>query len=87
MNNTDAIEQAYRNGYEDGKRDAVRHGRWKQTTEPLGWNEVDCVECSVCGESWVIDEDFGFDETTVFWRYCPNCGAKMDGEIHDNKDE
>lgn len=58
----------------------VKHGRWKQTIEPLGWNEVACVECSECQESWIIEEDFGIDEALEDWHYCPNCGAKMDKE-------
>lgn len=56
----------------------VRHGRWVKTEEPLGWQEVDCVECSVCHESWIANEDYGFDFLD-FWKCCPNCGAKMDG--------
>lgn len=58
----------------------VRHGRWKQATEPLGWDEIDCAECSECKESFIIAEDFGIDEISEFWHYCPNCGAMMDGE-------
>lgn len=58
----------------------VRHGYWKQTQEPLGWRDVDCVECSVCGESWIMDEDLSLEEHTQGWNYCLNCGAKMDGE-------
>ena len=54
-------------------------GEWKKTTEPLGAHEVDCVECSVCGESWVLDEDFDYDVVKDFWSFCPNCGAKMKG--------
>ena len=54
-------------------------GEWKQTIEPLGAHDVDCVECSVCGESWVLDEDFDYDVVKDFWNYCPNCGAKMKG--------
>lgn len=57
----------------------VMHGEWKQTTEPLGAYDVECVECSICGESWVLDEDFDYDVVKDFWNYCPNCGAKMDG--------
>ena len=56
----------------------VRHGEWKQATEPCGWHDVDCVVCSACGESWVLDEDFDFDVVKDFWNYCPTCGAKMD---------
>ena len=25
----------------------VRHGRWLHTEEPLGWKDVDCMECSL----------------------------------------
>ena len=55
-------------------------GEWKQTTEPLGAHDVDCVECSVCGESWVLDEEFDFDVVNDFWYFCPNCGAQMKGD-------
>lgn len=54
----------------------VRCGEWIKTEEPLGWQDVDCVECSVCHESWVVDEDYDFLED---WNFCPNCGAKMKG--------
>lgn len=58
---------------------AVRYGAWLQTTEPLGAHDVDCVECSACGESWVLDEEFDFDVVHDYWNYCPNCGADMIG--------
>ena len=58
----------------------VRHGVWLQTQEPLGVRDVDCVECSACHESWLIDEDTEFDDYKRGWKYCPNCGAKMDGK-------
>ncbi len=54
-----------------------KQGEWKQTKEPLGWQEVDCVECSVCGESWIVDEELSFEEQIFGWNYCMNCGAKM----------
>lgn len=56
----------------------VVHGEWVQTKEPLGANEVDCVECSACRESWIIEEGLSLEEYIEFWHYCPNCGAKMD---------
>lgn len=56
----------------------VRHGRWLHTEEPLGWQDVDCMECSACHDSWVIGEDYCFDDMPL-WNYCPSCGAKMDG--------
>jgi hypothetical protein len=63
----------------------VKHGYWKQTKEPLGVHDVDCIECSVCGESWVVDEDFDFEDCTKNWSFCPNCGAKMDGERKESE--
>ena len=57
----------------------VRHGKWRRTKEPLGFNEVDCMECSSCGESWITNEEFDFEETSELWRYCPNRGAKING--------
>lgn len=44
----------------------VRHGKWKC--------QSDCgvTACSTCG--WNIEEYVGD------YHYCPNCGAKMDGE-------
>ncbi|MBQ2397462.1 MAG: hypothetical protein II304_10610 [Bacteroidales bacterium] len=62
----------------------VKQGYWKTTKEPLGANEVDCVECSVCGESWIIDEDLDCEDQTEYWHYCMNCGAKM-GERKEEK--
>ena len=56
----------------------VRHGRWVHTEEPLGWEDVDCMECSACHDSWIIEEDYCFDDMPL-WNYCPSCGAKMDG--------
>lgn len=42
----------------------VRHGEWKKRG-----NEK---KCSVC--------DFIYYSNNDEWTYCPNCGAKMDGE-------
>ena len=43
----------------------VRHGHWNTTDTILGR----CCECSVCGSC-----------PTMEYRYCPYCGAKMDGK-------
>lgn len=55
----------------------VRHGRWVEHIDPLPWCEDDVDvfwKCSVC-------------ETPNFAipPYCPNCGAKMDGDKHDTQ--
>ena len=56
----------------------VKHGYWKRTEEPLGWQDVTLAECSVCGEGWLTDDNFSIEEFVDYWHYCPNCGAKMD---------
>lgn len=55
-------------------------GKWLETIEELGWQEVRCFECSVCGESWLLDEEWSIEEIKASHNYCPNCGAKMEGE-------
>jgi hypothetical protein len=67
-----AAEKFYAEGYRKQSE-----GDWKQTEEPMGWHDVDCVECSVCGESWVLNDNLDFDLIVEYWHYCPNCGASM----------
>ena len=51
----------------------VRHGHWIERIEKPSWLEDDVevyYECSECGTShW-----------SIMPPYCPECGAKMDGE-------
>ena len=44
----------------------VVHGRWEEYQEP----HIIC--CSVC--------DWGTGVEEKHFKYCPNCGARMDGE-------
>lgn len=60
----------------------IRHGEWRETEEPLGWEDVSTAECSVCGDSHILD-DWTLDEFKRFYLYCPACGAKMDGGQKD----
>lgn len=47
----------------------VKHGRW-----------IGC-RCSVCDRSALEDEDIDTGEyDVVLSAYCPNCGARMDGD-------
>lgn len=71
MNEHDIAEQAYKNGYEAGKRDAVKQGRWIAD----GWFTK---RCSVC-HSTPLRENGGQHEP-CYSNYCPHCGARMDGE-------
>lgn len=47
----------------------VRHGKWIDPEDPT------CYKCSVCGE--YATQEYGLTGP-IFWRYCPNCGAKME---------
>ncbi len=50
----------------------VRHGRWV--------NENFYTRCSVCGKMAIYDK-YGQE---VESDYCPNCGARMDGDTDAN---
>ena len=54
------------------------HGRWDEIREPFGWNDILSARCSVCGESYPYPEDTGFNDIVEMFKYCPNCGAKME---------
>ena len=51
--------------------DAVQvvHGRWVEDTA------TDMIACTECGHAWNT-----IDNCTETFNYCPNCGAKMDGD-------
>ena len=54
----------------------VRHGRWSGF-KAVGVDDDDCYVyrqfCSICNGQSPWD-----------YNYCPNCGAKMDGELDEN---
>lgn len=54
----------------------VRHGQWGRTDDD--WNSLTTFQCSVCGEEYCFECDE--DILTLNYKYCPNCGAKMDLE-------
>ena len=45
----------------------VVHGKWEED-----------IQCSECG--WYMEDDVTISPMMVFFDYCPNCGAKMDGD-------
>lgn len=69
MKETDAYEQAYKNGYEAGKREARPKGKWVIHRGLL--------KCSECGGIAFYGE-----VTCKFFpsSYCQHCGAEMRGE-------
>lgn len=52
----------------------VVHGKWAPSERNPSF-----LVCSVCGDCYVYDE-WVYERK---WRYCPNCGAKMDGKGED----
>lgn len=74
---TENLDDAYEQGWLDALGNLknapaadvvpVVHGRWLD-------NE-DYMFCSICGIQWNY-----CDNDTETFNYCPNCGAKMDGE-------
>lgn len=56
----------------------VRHGEWIGYPECLKYENAysdDHIICSVCTACFSI-----IDNCTETFNYCPNCGARMDGE-------
>ena len=57
----------------------VRHGYWIERIEKPSWLEDDVevyYDCSECGTShW-----------SIMPPYCPECGAKMDGEMREQNE-
>ena len=54
--------------------DAVKHGYWIPKS---GYDGDEYYDCSVCGESWVLNDGTPQENNM---NYCPRCGAKMDGD-------
>lgn len=56
----------------------VRHGQWGGEGDGYADGEIviDVWYCSECG--YCIDD--GTDDQNILPNYCPNCGAKMDGD-------
>lgn len=80
MNIADDLVKAYNDGYQQGKKDAVVRGEWIAEQKGAEYCEF---RCSACDGS--IGQTDQFDETEVkqfseWYKYCPNCGARMDGE-------
>lgn len=58
----------------------VRHGRWDDTGRYTFTDGSLAIRCTECGAALHLDE-----WEKYHWNYCPNCGAKMDGDKHDTE--
>ena len=91
-------EQNYMCGYEDGKSDVLdkmwdeKLGKWmkiiaEQEQKSGKWIGIDekpheDYECSCCG--YVVSTFTANIEPHTEYKYCPNCGAKMEREAQDD---
>ena len=57
----------------------VVHGRWVEIDEGDGDYTYDC---SLCGFKWFLVDGTPLENGM---KYCPHCGAKMDGERMDDE--
>ena len=62
----------------------VRHGRWLNF-----YGDFSTAECDICAEIYEVSPDEPcrkefFDAFKEFYKFCPNCGAKMNEEATDN---
>ncbi len=71
---TSREQTAYDLGFHEGQNAAIVHGRWERCFED--WRQqIEGDECSACG--------FQIYGGVSHFKYCPNCGAKMDGGNED----
>lgn len=60
----------------------VVHGQWLRADDD--WNSLTTIQCSLCSEEWCFETDD--DVSLLNYKYCPNCGAKIDGGNGDATD-
>jgi hypothetical protein len=53
----------------------VKHGKWLPSDSYIttAYGTLHCDKCSECGADVIEGDDYDND-------FCPNCGARMDGE-------
>ena len=56
----------------------VKHGHWISLDDYF-----EDAQCSECGDALVIG-DCSFNDFCECYKYCPNCGAKMDEKECEN---
>lgn len=53
----------------------VKHGEWI--------DDGDCFHCSACQKTYQLGSLQTIYDVKRCWKYCANCGAKMDGGVND----
>lgn len=52
----------------------VKHGRW------ITWDDSGFTKCSCCNSEYYISDLQTVGDSEGFVNFCPNCGARMDGD-------
>ena len=60
----------------------VVHGEWLRSDDD--WASLTTIQCSLCSEEWCFETDD--DVSLLNYKYCPNCGARMDGGKDEEAD-
>ena len=68
----DAIEAAYKNGYEAGKETIIPQGKWSKMEVNTFKDHYSMYVCSHCKN---------LNERPT--KFCPNCGAEMNKEKNE----
>ena len=59
---------------------SIKHGRWVEHHEPFSWMGYTTWTCSEC------DYEVGYEKDIKNRTdFCPNCGARMDAQIGEDK--
>jgi hypothetical protein len=62
----------------------VRHGHWIHKVKRYPYQPDDCeAVCSVCGMDYALDPEYTIKYFAMHNKFCPNCGARMDGDLDD----
>lgn len=65
------VQDTVQDTAQDTVQDTVRHGAWKTAD-----SSQELTKCSVCEAVFIINPTIAMRG----WKYCPNCGAKMDAQ-------
>ena len=68
-------DAGYADGYADGKREAVAHGRWVEVGDDFAGKHI---YCSNCHEDFILGRSVSVEDMRKRQKFCFNCGAKMD---------
>ena len=84
---TSREQTAYDLGFHEGRNAAIVHGRWIYEDDTvMKWTTK--AICSACkrkvAHNATLAFEYGIENFEKIHKYCPSCGAKMDGDGNEN---